>query len=637
MCGIAGIFTDVAAEARRATAIMVAALSHRGPDGEGAHFSPVGEAMLGVGHRRLAVRDRSEAGSQPMVHPDSGAVLVYNGELYALDALRGDLVARGVTFRGHSDTEVLLHGLHVWGPEVLRRCDGMFAFAHYEPTTRQLLLARDPLGIKPLYWTPEAPTVAFASEVRALVRAGAAAREISTSGLAGLLAFGAPQEPHTVIAGIRAFPAGTWARLELEPTGRARVRERGRHWRFPEVEPALSERAALPLLRETLEAAVRDQLVSDVPVGVFLSSGIDSTLVAALAARSSSRLQTYTVGFADESPSFSESPIAAATARRLGAEHTDLQLGAADAAALAEAWLASLDQPCVDGLNTFVISRAVRRAGLTVALSGLGGDELFGGYRTFRDVVRLRRLAALMGATPPSVRRLLAATVTPRAPRRVRDKLTEMLGLPAETWPIYLHRRRAMTDALLSELGHSPGSVAALASHDDEVPLPDGDTLAEVSRCECVHYLRSTLLRDADANGMAHGLEIRPPLLDRRVLELAHRIPGPVRMPALRTPKHLLRRAFAETLGPAVLGRSKRGFWLPVHRWMAGTLRERCEAALAHLGRSGLVEPAGVRAVWERFLAAPDPFGWSPPWTLVVLGTYLEQLGGDAARGSSEG
>jgi len=636
MCGIAGVFSAEPEVASSAVARMVTAMAHRGPDGEGTYSARIGEAGLCLGHRRLAIRDLSEAGHQPMVHPETGDVLVYNGEIYGADELRRELAGLGSAFRGHSDAEVLLHALVRWGPAALGRLNGMYALGFFEQARTSLLLARDPMGMKPLYWVPEGSTLLFASEVRAVVRSGLVPPKISAAALGGLLAFGAPQEPLTILESVRTFPAGTWARFRLEPSGRAREEERARFWSIPAVDPTVSAEDAVPLVRSALDAAVRDHLVSDVPIGVFLSSGVDSTLIASLAARHTPHLRTFTVGFSTESPELSESPVAARTARRLGSTHNDVQLGPLDAEAAALAWLDLVDQPCVDGLNTYLIARAVRQAGITVALSGLGGDELFGGYSTFRDVARFRRVAPLTSAVPASWTRRAVNLVLRRSSRRVRDKLEEMLALPPDTLRIYLHRRRVISDRLLRELGHAPPlagldpSYLPLEAVGEAAPVGD-DLVAAVSRCESVYYLRNTLLRDTDANGMASALEIRPPLLDRRVMDLAYRIPGDQRQPARRPPKHLLRRAFPDLIGPEVLSLRKRGFWLPIHRWMAGPLRPRCEASLDQLRTSGLVRSAGVDAIWQRFLAAPEPFGWAAPWVLVVVGSYLQTLRGGAA------
>lgn len=610
---------------------MVACQSHRGPDDEGAEFVDVGSALLGLGQRRLSIQDLSPAGHQPMIHPDTGDVLVYNGEMYDVAGIRRELESHGSRFRGHSDTEVLLHALTLWGPDCLSRFNGMFAVIYFQRRTSTLLVARDPMGIKPLYYAHAGESLLIASEVRAVLASAMVTPYLSLPAISGLLAFGAVQEPLTFFKTVRAYRPGVWTRYELLPDGTAREEKSRQYWRIPPVDPGLAGQDVVAMVRDRIESAVRDQLISDVPVGVFLSSGIDSTVMAGLAAKNTSRLRTMTVGFALDSPELSESGAAESTARLLGVEHTDIQISSIEAERSTVQWLESLDQPSVDGLNTFVISKAVRNAGIVVALSGLGGDEFFGGYPTFEDVPRFVRTARRLGGIPPGLRAMIGFAGAFRRGRTVREKAAEMLAIGDDALRVYLHRRRLMSDRQLRLLGLEPLGQGldrsfltpeALA----EVDAGGQDLIADVSRFESKFYMSNMLLRDTDTNGMAHSLEIRPPLLDQRVVDLAYRIPGSVRLPEGVARKHLLRKAFPDLLRPELLAQPKRGFWLPIRRWMVGPLRDHCEEALGHVKSIEIFRPEAVDDIWRRFCIHPDSQIWSSAFMLCVLGTYMRQV-----------
>lgn len=626
MCGIAGLIHPNPDVARTALAAMTAAQAHRGPDDEGTAVLPFGTGWLGLGHRRLSILDLSPLGHQPMSDPASGSSVVFNGEIYNFATLRAELEGEGVWFRGRSDTEVLLHALVRWGAAVLPRLEGMYAFAFHDRPGGRLLLARDPAGIKPVYMARVGPALLFASEVRAIRATGLVPDEVDRRGLAGLLAYGAVQHPFTLIRGVTSLPPGSCQEVTVRPDGGWVAAEPEVFWKFPPARADVDGPGAVTLVRETLDAAVRDHLVADVPVGVFLSAGLDSTVVAGLAARHSPRIQGFTVGFSDQ-PAFSETAAAAETAGRFGMRHVPIDLPASVAEAAAAEWLDRLDQPSVDGLNTYVISQAVRREGIKVALSGLGADELFGGYPSFRDVPRLARLRRRLGWLPAGARRGLAGALAVRRPRAARRKLAEMLtGRPALS-ALYFRRRRVLSDRELAALGVTPEPLGLTA--DFQAPgaldgLPDpADPVRAVSALEARFYQGNMLLRDTDANGMAHGLEIRVPFLDQRLLDRGHALAGPVRLPPGAPGKHLLRQAFPDLLRPELLARPKTGFTLPLRRWMAGPLRGLCEQGLRACADAAGLDPAGVRGVWEEFLAEPDGPQWTRALALVAAGRYL--------------
>jgi len=628
MCGIAGILSADEALVRRTLPAVRGALEHRGPDDAGDDTARMGGRLLGFAHTRLAIIDLSPAGRQPMVHPGTGDRLVFNGEIYNFASLAAELRGRGVQFRGHSDSEVLLHALVEWGPACIDRLQGMFAFAFHDVSEQRLILARDSVGIKPLYLAalPDGGLL-FASEVRALLGTGLVTPRVDPRGLAGLLAYGAVQRPNTIFQGVEDLAPGHY---QVIAGGEQSLRAgRVRYWKPPAT--GVGPREVVAAVRSTVESAVTDHLVSDVPVGMFLSSGLDSTVVAGIASRHTSRLRSFTVGFAD-APDTSELALASETAARFGLEHTPITVSGDDALDTTRAWLSSLDSPSVDGLNVFLISRFVRAQGIKVALSGQGGDELFGGYPSFRDVPRLRRMFRHARRIPRALRRRAAALAMTGRPAAVREKAVDLADCDGDLLSLYFRRRKMTANFHLRALGLVPGPLGLTTDYiPDETITPeliaDVDEVGAISRLETAFYLGNMLLRDGDANGMHHGLEIRVPLLDQRLLDLLLGLPGPVRVPAGARAKHLLSMAFPELLAPAQLSAQKRGFALPVARWLQGPLRPLAAEGLAAVKAAGPLDPPAVDGIWAAFLRDPRGAAWTLPFTLMVLGLYLRDVG----------
>lgn len=630
MCGIAGIVGAPTDHSVRSLQAMVAAQTHRGPDDSGTQIIDLGARRLILGQRRLSILDLSPLGHQPMEHPGSGDVLVYNGELYNYKVLRKRLEAQGVQFRGHSDTEVMLHALVHWGPEVIAEFCGMFALAWFRKSRRSLVLARDPVGIKPLYIARTGEAFLFASEVRAILASGLAPPRINRRGLAGMLAYGAVQDPETIFEGIRSFPAGAFQEIDLASALERDPPPPVRFWKPPAADPSITAQEAAEAVRPLLDSAVREHLVSDVPIGVFLSSGIDSTIIAALAARHAPNLMTYTVGFADN-PDLSETAIAARTAARFGLPHTDVQITARDAITSARLWLDALDQPSVDGLNTFIVSAAVKQAGATVALSGLGGDEIFCGYGTFESVPKAFRAMKYLRLFPALPRTLMARLLSRGKNQAIRAKMIDMFQSSGELLDLYFLRRRTLSTPQLQQLGFESGELG-LDQHFLPPQALDGLEYSEqfpyaaVSILETRYCAGNMLLRDSDTNGMAHSLEIRVPMFDLRILNYAMSLTVNARMPRRRADKHILRTAFADLLSPEILSQEKRGFGLPIKRWMMTSLRSDCENALETLKSMNVVRRDGIDAVWQSFLQEPESPAWSRAFTLFVLGHYFSRL-----------
>lgn len=631
MCGIAGIIGELAEhEVKSALASMLDVQRHRGPDDEGVNVVQLGTATVGLGNRRLAILDVSPLGHQPMVNPDTGDVLAYNGEIYNFPELGRELERAGFSFRGRSDTEVLLRAYERWGLGCLDRLRGMFAFALWDARRRRLLLARDHLGIKPLYYA-SLPGRGFlcASEVRALIASGLVPFALDQRALAGYLAYGAVQEPLTILQGVLALLPGSWMEVDVS----SRVLAQGKYWEIPRPDP---ERHRVPLKglveegRTVLEQAVRRHLVSDVSLGVFLSSGLDSTAVVGLARQvASTEVRAFTVSFPDD-PQVDEGPIAGETARRLGVAHHECAVDSGTALRWAEQGLERMDQPAMDGLNTYMVSRAVREQGIVVALSGQGGDEVFGGYRSFRGVPCWYRRMRWLRLLAPEWRAALVRLATARMDSVVREKAQDVARTGPDLPGLYFHYRRLCSDGDMGRLGLAPSALGLTGSFHDSVLeghrcLVPQDPTAMVGRLETVFYLGNTLLRDGDVFGMANSLEIRVPFLDRDLVEWAFRLPGSVLLPKGTPDKYLLRQMCADFYDPVQTRQPKRGFTPPFHQWLLGPLREVMEECLGIVKRSGLLAPEGVDRIREVFRREPRSAAWSRVWGLVALGYWLNR------------
>jgi asparagine synthase (glutamine-hydrolysing) len=549
---------------------MTAALAHRGPDDHG-YWDRVADGVA-FGHRRLSILDTSSAGRQPMRSRSGRLHIVYNGEIYNFREIRSELQALGHRFETQTDTEALLAAWESWGSDALSRLKGMWAFAIWDSAERELVLVRDRLGIKPLYYARAGEAILFASEIRSLLASGSISDRVDRQAIWDYLRQGSIVEPRTLLADVRALPAGHVLRLR---DGCLRIE---RYWDVaeatagaralppPRYEDAVSE------VRRLLEQSCAYHLVSDVPVGAFLSGGIDSTAVVALASRIAAQpLRTFALGFGTEHRALDELYWARLVADRLGCEHTEIVLAADEIEGLIDRVASGLDQPSVDGANTFVVSEAARRS-VVVALSGLGGDELFAGYPHFARFARSARLAP---AGMDRLRRSAWPAVSARLPGRIRQTVDTLVAGPAERLASFrllgndTDNRSALSESFLD--GFVPVDAIERAS---QLLRCDLDAIAQVSYAEINGYLRDTLLRDADAMSMAHSLEIRPMLLDHELVEYAFGLPAEYKLGAGRI-KRVLVDALADLLPAEVITRPKMGFDLPFAAWLQGPLRAR--------------------------------------------------------------
>ncbi len=654
MCGLAGLWRPTAAPAEALEAqarAMADAIAHRGPDDAGLWCDP--QAGLALAHRRLSILDLSPAGHQPMVSATGRLVIAFNGEIYNHCALRRELESSGLMqrpWRGHSDTETLLAAIEAWGLEAaLQRCAGMAALALYDRREQVLWLARDRFGEKPLYWGwiegagagagPESRVLAFGSELAALrALPGAASPQLNPAALAAFFRLSCIPAPLCIQAGLQQLPPGHLVAIPATTAGhRPGQLPAPRPWWDPVAEAAAavqraqatpfgSEAEALEALQQVLQQAVAEQTIADVPLGAFLSGGIDSSLITALLQAASSRpVRSFTVAFPDAG--FNEAPYARAVAAHLGTDHTEVALTAADAHALIPSLARIYSEPFADSsqLPTHLVCREARRSGLSVALSGDGGDELFGGYNRHRLIPALQQR---LGPWPPLARRALARSleqlpVSARglardkrrklaAAMRAAGSLEQLQASLTSVWPD--------PSALLQPQWQHAASAGSL-------PLPAASTPAEqLMLADVLTYLPADILVKVDRAAMAVGLETRAPFLDHRVAAVAWRLPLALKIRGA-SGKWALRQLLHRYVPPALVERPKAGFAMPIGAWLRGPLRLWAEGLLdpALLQSQGYLQSAPIQRLWRAHLAGADH---TPQlWTVLMWQAWLAEWG----------
>jgi asparagine synthase (glutamine-hydrolysing) len=615
---------------------MLAGMVHRGPDDEGVLLKP----GVALGMRRLSIIDLS-GGHQPVFNEEATVGVVLNGEIYNFPHLRASLETRGHRFRTHSDTEVLVHAYEEWGQDCLTHLRGMFAFALWDgrsgsaPGEWRVLLARDRLGIKPLYYAMAEGALFFASEVRALLTSGVVHRRLAKESIEAYLLFGSVAEPLTLVEGVYSLPPGHHLTVSCREPQKAkpvaywdlagqasRLRTNG----LPKTLPEAAQ-AARPLL----EDAARSHLIADVPLGFFLSSGLDSTALVALASRERSGLHTFTVVFPESE--FSEAEIARRTAKRFSTEHRELMVGGEQMVAELPQAVGALDQPSMDGINTYFVSWAARQAGLKVALSGLGGDEVFGGYPTFRLTPRVAKVAALARCLPESPRRAMSEALVALGRNGRGSARTDALRKFGAVWSTpdslphpYFFTRLLFTPQQLHHLFSgtrtgAPSPWRAWLEHAAAGANELGGD-AGVSSLEMRAYMANTLLRDTDSMSMRHSLEVRVPLLDHPLVEFVTALPD-----SARRDRGLLKALLVQALGNLipreVVEQPKRTFTFPWRRWLRGPLGLQVAMRLGGITPSlaEVLDREEVHSVWRSFLMGRT--GWARPWSLFVLNEWV--------------
>lgn len=609
MCGIAGLWSvptsddqETAAWMRR----MLHSLAHRGPDDEGLWLDEVHHVVLG--HRRLSVLDVSAAGHQPMVSADGTCVVTFNGEIYNFRELREELERFDGGLRTGTDTEVLLRGYQRWGTSVVDRLVGMFAFALWDSKRGQLFLARDRAGEKPLYYAHDGRSFSFASELSALAKLPWVDDRLNRRALSLYLQFQYVPAPESIYAGVRKLPPAH--ALVVRPEG-LRL---WRYWdpsRLAGAPPlALDEPEALERLEALLRRSVRGQMVADVPVGAFLSGGIDSSLVVSLMAEAGGArpVKTFTIGFG--AAGYDESPHAEAVARHLGTEHTTHRLDPAVAIDLVPGIPAMYQEPFADSsaLPTHLVSRVARRH-VTVSLSGDGGDEGFGGYARYRHLATVYPLLRVLGPASALLRPVLRAS-----PGRAA-RAAWLLGKPAGE--VY---RGLVSVFDASEVQSLAGEVAPFEAFERAWSTPCRTLRTRMMLTDLLTYLPEAILTKVDRAAMASSLETRAPLLDHRVLEFGLSLPD-----RFVRDKYLLKQLAYKRVPRALLDRPKQGFGVPLEGWLRHELRELVQDTLAPaaLARAGIVDPAVAERIVREHLAGTRSHS-SRIWALLVLVLWSE-------------
>ncbi|TND02406.1 MAG: asparagine synthase [Bacteroidetes bacterium] len=635
MCGINGIF-NLKREGHWGEKVgrMNNALAHRGPDDEGLYEEP----GLALGHRRLSIIDLSAAGHQPM-HFDNGRyTIVYNGELYNYRELRDEL--KEISFRTNSDTEVILAAYAKWGRDCLKRFNGMWGMAIWDKQKQTLFIARDRLGIKPVYYTIDKDTCAFSSEIRSLLESGIAARKLNKDALEEYLTYQTVYAPVTLVKKINMLPPGCCMLLdatkkpvviddayrETPPDSPVKM---WMYWDIGDVFASEEESYEVhkTQVRKLLRDAVERRLVADVPFGAFLSGGIDSSAIVGLMSEVSSLpVKTFSVTF-DESE-FSEAKYARLVADKFKTDHHEIRLKPEDFLRVLPDALAAMDHPSGDGPNTWLISKVTREAGITMALSGLGSDELFAGYPVFKRAFRIRG-KKWVNYIPSPLRKLTGKTLRAVKPGVASDKIAALLGLNKFDFNFAypLVRRGLLDDQLIKLTGNK------LDDYDMYVrdPFADRDLpfdrkqflITQVSLLEMSSYMQNVLLRDTDQMSMAHALEVRVPFLDYKLVQYVLDLPDKFKYP--HTPKKLLVDALGDLLPPEIVNRPKMGFVFPWKHWMKKELRGFCEERLNWLGENGVLKKEGVQELWNQFLADDPRVTWSRIWPMVVLSDWMQR------------
>ncbi len=621
MCGISGIYgLKDPDKGMAAVQGMNDALAHRGPDDEGRFHE--GEVFLG--HRRLSIIDPSEEGRQPMTSADGRYVLVYNGELYNHNKLRERL--GNYPFRSRTDSEVVLAAYQEWGRSCLERFHGMFAFGIYDREKNELFLARDRSGIKPLYFYQDDEKVLFASEIRGLLASGEVPRELSSFGLLDYCRYQTVHAPWTILNGVKMLLPGHSLLITENDV------QIDRYWdaaeRFERRGAYLSREGVKEEIREQLTRSVEERMMSDVPYGAFLSGGIDSSLVVALMANSGKeQVRTFSISFDD--PAFDEGQHARRIAEMYGTQHQEIELKPDDLLDKMPDVLKAMDHPSGDGPNSYLVSEAASKGGVSMALSGLGGDELFAGYDLFRFAYNVEARKWVM-SFPKDVRRIPGRLLRWLKPSVRSDKLDSLLSL--DYWELeyfYPLFRRMFSDRMikrfldLDRMEADPVHRFLLQRIAPQTPGFELPYLSRISYAELNSYMSNVLLRDTDQMSMAHSLEVRVPFLDHRLIEFVLGVPDEMKYPS--SPKQLLTEAMEGFIPRSVIDRPKMGFTLPWRDWLNGPLKSFAEERIQGLQDRKLFKPEGIRWMWNAFQNGDPRVTWSRIWYLIVLEDWLQK------------
>jgi asparagine synthase (glutamine-hydrolysing) len=630
MCGINGIIglKDKNFAIEKITA-MNNSLRHRGPNDEGTYI----EDKIAFGQRRLSIIDLSTDGHQPMKSHDGRYVLIYNGELYNYKDLKFELQRfvqganhQAYLFQTNSDTEVIIAAYARWGADCVKHFNGMFAFAIWDTVNKELFISRDRLGIKPLYYFYADGIFAFSSEIRALLSANIIPRKLDADYLIDYLRYQTVHAPDTIVKGVKMLMPGhniTMKNDELKSKSYWSLTEN-----ISDESKGKSYKEICDSVNLLLTKSVERRLIADVPFGAFLSGGIDSSVIVGLMSKvSSKKVQTFSVTF-DESE-FSEAKYAQLIARKFNTSHHEIKLTSKDFLNELPNALKAMDHPSGDGPNTFVVSKATKNAGITMALSGLGGDELFAGYDVFKRVLELNKKQWLRGM-PLIMRRAGGNIISTFKSGIAIEKISVLLNQQKINFDSFypLSRQVLMDERIKSIVNYNQLKENRVAKIIEQIQLTENlETISKTSIAEISTYMQNVLLRDTDQMSMAHALEVRVPFMDHKLVEYVLGVQDKFKMPT--SPKKLLVDSMGDLLPPEIVNRPKMGFTLPWKNWMKKELKAFCEEKIFALSKRNSFNETEVIKLWKEFLVDNPSITWSRIWYLVVLENYLQENGID--------
>jgi len=620
MCGICGIIGLKDKEiSEKSISLMNTALAYRGPDDEGSFI----DNNIALGHRRLSIIDLSKNGHQPMFSADGRFVIIYNGELYNYKSLRlelqrskhEDTSSQAYPFQTQTDTEVILAAYQRWGIDCLKYFNGMFVFAIWDKQKEELFIARDRLGIKPLYYWQGDNKFVFASEIRALLKSNLVPKKLDKNAVYDYVAFQTVHAPSTIIENVKMLLPGHYLLLKKNKIG---IPIQHKYWSLNDVaiqSPNKPYEQVCKDVKDLFFASVEKRLISDVPFGAFLSGGIDSSLVvAAMSQLMREKVSTFSVTFNESE--FSEAPYAAQIAKRYNTEHHEIKLSLKQFLDKLPEAMSALDHPSGDGMNSYIVSEATKKAGITMALSGLGSDELFAGYPLFKRLYRLEKLKWISGFPFISLPFKVMDMVKPSP---ASAKLIEMSMLPnwnlENTYPL---TRRNMTKGEAYQVYALEGISNRVLTFNSKHEI-----LSKISVAELGNYLPDILLRDTDQMSMAHALEVRVPFLDHTLVEYVLGLPDEVKYP--HTPKKLLTDSMKGLLPENIIHRKKMGFTFPWSDWMKNDLKAFCEENINSLSEREYFNKNNLQSLWKGFIKGKAQSPYYKIWHLVVLENWIKE------------
>ena len=611
MCGIAGIKTSKILPQLKKTGLenMLQFMFFRGPDTQRYHH----DFDISLGHCRLKIIDLSSNADQPLKNEDGTVIVVCNGEIYNFQELRRKLEDCGHSFRSKSDSEVIVHGYEQWGVNVVKELSGMFAFAIWDRKNKRLFLARDRFGMKPLYYSYRQGSFLFASQVKAIVASGLLPKIINPEAIAAYLSIGGVADNMTMYADIYSLPPASYILLEDEQLFL------NNYWRPSQAEgiKASDPQEVYSRVRFLLSESVKRHLVSDAPWGIFLSGGVDSASILSLAAKKINNITTISLVF--RSKKFDEGLYSRLLAKRFSTNHLELIVTPQDALQALTSAIAAMDEPTFDGINTFLVSQAAKDVGLKVVISGLGGDELFGGYKSFRLIPSLIVMRRLLEKAPSCLQNLLHCVLRNFIPSfPAKEKIVELFDCKPEVVDIYFLLRTLFSERQRGLLLKKKPLY--------RVKGKEGycfeDVFSQISWLELNHYMRDILLRDTDNMSMAHSLETRLPFLDHHLVEYVLALPTRYKLDKLN--KSLLVKSLGEDLPLEVVRRRKMGFVLPFEEWLRNELKEVLENTFQEKNQlfDEYFDPLQVNKIWQMFLKGQ--IYWQRPWSIYVLKKWIQ-------------